>query len=140
MLLEKHIVLQNDIRGLSTLATAVEAFAEQADIGMKAQFSLNLSLDELFTNIVNYAYDDNDLHQIEIVLSYAESVLNAKLIDDGKAFDPTHIDNAELDATIDERKIGGLGIHFVRNFMDTMEYHRIDGQNQLLLKKDLSEF
>ncbi len=138
MPIEKRFFLQNNITELNTLAAAIETFAEQADIGMKAQFNLNLALDELLTNIVSYAYDDNGLHQIEITLNYEEPMLSATLVDDGKAFDPTQVDKPELDADVEKRKIGGLGIHFVHAFMDKVEYCRIDSYNQLLLEKDLS--
>jgi len=135
MLIEKNVLLQNNLVELETLASLIEAFAEQAAIDLKTQFQLNLALDELFTNIVKYGYNDNDLHQIEITLKYAKPILSIKLVDDGKAFDPTQRNKPELTATIEERNIGGLGIHFVATVMDTMEYCRLDNYNHLLLEK-----
>lgn len=139
MSIEKHIALQNNIAELNTLATAIEEFAEQAKIGMKLQFNLNLALDELVTNIVNYAYDDNKIHDINIILSCDDQHLSASLTDDGKAFNPTEMPPPNLDSDIDERKIGGLGVHFVKTLMDKMEYHRSNGFNHLLLEKKLIE-
>lgn len=130
--------MQNNLSELDTLAIAVEVFTEQAALDMKIQFNLNLALDELVTNIINYAYDDEDLHQIEITLSYDDSLLSIKLTDDGKPFDPTSIDSPELTTDIEQREVGGLGIHFVRKLMDKMEYRRTNEQNQLRLEKDLS--
>lgn len=138
MSVEKHIVLQNNISELNTLAAAIEEFAEQTNIGMQVQFNLNLALDELITNIINYAYIDNAVHQIELTLKFSDNQLSAKIIDDGKAFNPTHMPSPDLASEIEERQIGGLGIHFVKTLMDKMEYQRTSEQNHLLLEKKLA--
>ena len=138
MTTQTHITLKNQLSELNTLAAAVESFAEQAELDIKTQFNLNLALDELVTNIINYAYDDENLHQIEIELSYADSLLNINITDDGKPFDPTQTDAPELTQSLEQREVGGLGIHFVSKLMDSMIYQRINEQNQLTLKKDLS--
>jgi serine/threonine-protein kinase RsbW len=138
MLIEKNVLLHNNLTELDTLASVIETFSEQADIDLKTQFQLNLALDELFTNIVKYGYNDNDVHQIEITLKYTKPIVSIKLVDDGKAFDPTQKNKPELTSEIEERNIGGLGIHFVATVMDKMEYCRLDNYNQLLLEKTLS--
>lgn len=160
MLIEKELVLQNNMSELVTLADGLEQFAEQAGIPMSAQLQLNLALDELFSNIVNYAYDDTvDEHTaqrsssqpaiqptaslatvpaiVRVRLQYAAPHFVAWLIDHGRAFDPTAIAPADTESDIETRQIGGLGIHFVRQLMDDMTYQRINGQNQLRLEKQL---
>jgi anti-sigma regulatory factor (Ser/Thr protein kinase) len=138
-LLEKHLTLANKLSELNNLASAVESFAEQAGLGMKTQFNLNLVLDELVTNIISYAYTDEHLHQIEITLSYDTNLLSIKLSDDGELFDPTLIKTQALTEDLEQRELGGLGIHFVKKLMDKMEYHRVDKRNHLLLEKELHE-
>ena len=135
--MEKHITLQNNIAELNTLAMAIEEFAQQAKIGMKLQFNLGLVLDELVTNIVNYAYDDNQTHQINITLSCDDEKLKASLTDDGKAFNPVKMPMPDIKSGIEERKIGGLGVYFAKMLMDKMEYNRQDGFNRLCLEKKL---
>lgn len=141
MPIERHIVLHNQLSELNTLATEIERFAEQAQLDMQTQFQLNLVLDELLTNIISYAYDDKVLHSISLRLSYVDHVLQAQLCDDGKAFDPTQIGSPDFETgnTVEERQVGGLGIHFARTFMDTVEYQRRDSHNQLVLSKKLFE-
>lgn len=138
MSIEKNVLLQNNLTELETLASIIEAFAEQANIELKTQFQINLAVDELFTNIVKYGYNDNDLHQIEITLKYTKPIVSIKLVDDGKAFDPTQINKPDLSVTIEERNIGGLGIHFVSTVMDKIEYCRLGNYNQLLLEKTIT--
>ena len=137
MPIKKHLTLQNNLSELNTLATAVESFAEQAEFDMKTQFNLNLTLDELVTNIITYAYTDEDLHQIEIRLSYDNNLLSIQLTDDGQAFDPTTVQAPEMNNDLEQREIGGLGIHFVKKLMDKMEYQRADNKNHLTLEKSL---
>lgn len=139
MPIEKHITLKNDLSELSPLAIAVEAFGEEAELSMKAQFNLNLALDELVTNIIHYAYDDENLHQIEITLRYDDFLLSVSVLDDGKAFNPCQADSPELTTALEQREIGGLGIHLVRTLMGKVNYHRVNEQNHLYLEKDLSE-
>ena len=138
MSIKKHITLQNKLSELEVLAAAVEVFAEQAALDMKTQFNLNLALDELVTNIIHYAYDDEGLHQIEITLSYGDYLLNVQMQDDGKPFDPTGIEGPEFGKDLEQREIGGLGIHFVRQLMDKMSYCRVGEQNHLILEKEVS--
>ncbi len=139
MPINKHITLENQLSELNTLAAAVESFAEQAELDMKTQFNLNLALDELVTNIINYAYDDESVHQIEITLSHDDAIIVIQLTDDGRPFDLTKQPNPELDKELEQREIGGLGIHFIRKLMDKITYQRIDNKNQLTLEKQLHE-
>ena len=58
-----------------------------------------------------------------------------RLYDDGKPYDPTKAAEVDITETAEERKIGGLGIHMVKNMMDELEYAYEDGMNILTMKK-----
>ena len=137
MPIQANITLKNQLSELDTLATAIEAFAQRANLTTKIQFNLNLALDELVTNIIHYAYNDTKFHPIEIALSYDDYLLNIRVTDDGKPFDPTQTDAPEFTKDLEQREVGGLGIHFVSKLMDKMTYQRINEQNQLTLEKQL---
>ena len=99
----------------------------------------HLVLDELLTNIVSYGYDDGLTHEISLRLRAEPGSLTAILRDDGKPFNPLEeAPAAVLDGSIEDRPIGGLGIHFMRTLMDEVTYQRQDGYNQLILIKHLS--
>ena len=133
--------LKNDLAELVRISDAIDAFAEQNAVSMKDTFGLQLSVEELFTNIVSYGFEDSEEHEIciEFELDADSRALRIAIVDDGRHFDPTR-DSAQpsLDSDLEDRPIGGLGIHLVREFADEMEYDLRDGRNHLTLKKNLS--
>ena len=96
--------------------------------------NLNISLDELITNIVSYGYGDTDEHEIHVTLTERNGSLVTVLEDDGTAFDPfTSAPEPDLDASVAERRIGGLGVYFVKTLMDEATYERLDNRNRITL-------
>ena len=135
------LLLKNDLVELGRISDAIDAFVEQNDVSMKDGFGLQLCIEELFTNIVSYGFQDSDEHEIrvEFELDAGSRVLRIAIVDDGIHFDPVR-DSAKpsLDADLEDRPIGGLGIHLVREFVDEMQYDHHDGRNHLILTKNLS--
>ena len=139
MVLEQSFTLRNDPRDISQLAEQIEAFGKEGALSVQHIYQLNLVLDELLTNIVSYGYDDDLTHEIGLRLRAEPGHLTAVLTDDGKPFNPLEeAPAAILDGSIEDRPIGGLGIHFMRTLMDEVAYQRQDGHNQLILIKHLS--
>ncbi|WP_432738830.1 ATP-binding protein [Maridesulfovibrio sp. FT414] len=128
--------LKSDIAELKVLAEKVESFGFDNDISPKAVFELNLVLDELFTNLVSYGCH-LDSHSFDILLKLDGDVLLVKIEDDGKPFNPLDTAEPEIKCDCTERKIGGLGIHFMRKMMDSIEYIWEDGKNKLKLTKKI---
>ncbi len=139
MVLEQNFTLRNDLNDVSQLAERIEAFGEEGGLSVQHIYQLNLVLDELLTNIVSYGYDDALPHEIRLRLRAEPGHLTAILTDDGKPFNPLkEAPAAVLDGSVEDRPIGGLGIHFMRTLMDEVTYQRQDGCNQLTLIKHLS--
>lgn len=99
-------------------------------------FAVNVSVDELLTNTISYGYDDSDGHRIEMTVWMEGSVLVIELSDDAKPYDPTAAPHPDIDAPIEKRPIGGLGVHFVRELMDGFRYRRTDGRNVVTLTRE----
>lgn len=128
--------LANDLAEIPRLAETVEGFFEENGLPPKLAFSFNLALDELLTNVISYAFEPGTAHEIAVRLTVADGEVRAELEDDGPAFDPlTEAGAPVLDGDIDDRPIGGLGIHFVKTMMDRVQYERRDGRNRLTLSK-----
>ncbi|MAT56621.1 MAG: serine/threonine protein kinase [Ignavibacteriae bacterium] len=129
--------IENKIENLNKLAEFIENFGEEHELSPKNIFELNLILDELITNIISYAYEDDSDHIIELDINKEKDELKIQLIDDGKEFNPLEKEEVKLDEDLDERKIGGLGIHIVKEKTDEIKYKRESNKNILMLKKKL---
>ena len=129
------VTLVNDRSEVERLSRLVDAFGVAEGLQPDAIFSVNLALDEVVTNIIRYAHDDGRQHPIVVRLTLEPGVLTAEVEDDGRAFNPLEAPAPDLHASIEDRPIGGLGIHLVRSVMTSVEYRREDGRNLLTMKK-----
>ena len=135
-----EIVLRNDLAEIERLASLVEGFCETRDIPLQAAYHLNLVLDELVTNIVSYGYDEGaGEREIRIRLQSDIEAVHVEVEDDGRAFNPLEVPAPDLDASLETRPIGGLGVHFLRTLMDDLCYRRENGRNKLCFKKPLPQ-
>lgn len=132
------ITLHNRISELERLGRVVATFGEEHHLPDKVLYAVNLALDEIVTNIISYGYDDQADHQILLRLSLQGKELTAEVEDDGKPFNPLEAPEPDLGQPLEERKVGGLGIHLIRNMMDGMDYRRQSGKNLLVMKKKVS--
>ena len=132
------LTLVNQLSDVAKLSSFVEAFGVAEGLAPEAVYSLNLALDEVVTNVIRYAHeDDGREHPIVVRLALERDVLTAQVEDDGRAFNPLEAPAPDLEASLDERPIGGLGIFLVRSVMNSVEYRREDGRNVLTMKKNL---
>jgi anti-sigma regulatory factor (Ser/Thr protein kinase) len=130
-----HIQLSNQLGELNRIATALDQVGKDWKIPPKVLLELNLALEELFTNIVFYAYDDRGEHKIDILFENPQpGCVRISISDDGKAFNPLEKSaDDNLSKPLEERQIGGVGIHLVKKMVDHIEYQRKDGKNVVLL-------
>lgn len=120
----------------SMISPIIKALEENNANG-KAVYQMNLALEEIFVNIVNYAYENNN-GKIEIAydLNKDEKLIKIKIKDKGKEFNPLEVKDPDLKAPAKERQIGGLGIYIVKNIVDDIKYQRINNENVLeIIKK-----
>ena len=133
-----RVQIKNDVAEMQKLRDAVQIFCEQNQLSEDIVFVLDLCLEELVTNVIKYAHQDSAEHEIQIDLSLQEDLLILEITDDGRSFDPTQIPEPDLDLPLEERQIGGLGIHLVRNYVDSMRYKRKGNQNITTLQKRIT--
>ncbi len=135
-ILNKLLILQNDIEQISLLADFVNAVAEEAGIEDPSLcMSLNLALEEAVTNVVLYAYPEGTKGEVKIEATCKDELLTFVISDNGVFFDPTAKEDADITLSAEERPIGGLGIFLVKQLMDSVDYQRVDGSNILVLSK-----
>jgi len=111
------------------------------DIGLSANsiLRINICLDELFTNIVSYGFDDNLEHIIIFTLSGDNNLVVINIEDNGIPFNPLEKIDPDFPDNVESANIGGLGIHIIRKLMDNVSYERKQGKNKLKMRKKIQE-
>jgi serine/threonine-protein kinase RsbW len=132
--MNKTFNLKNDLTEIKKLMDILCKLCEENDIGNKVLCNVTLALEEIFANIVHYAYDDIEEHLVKIHIKINDSLFSMKITDDGKPFNPLEVPETNTNLPFEERKIGGLGIHLVRHLIDEWDYKHTKGKNVLTLK------
>ena len=135
--MELTLSLKNNIDEINRLHTFIEEVGEAFELPMKVVLNLNLVLEEAVTNVIMYAYPQEQNEHIYLTAKKQDDRLVFVLTDSGKAFDPTQTPDADITLSADERQIGGLGIFLIRKIMNEVKYERIDDKNVLTLEKEL---
>lgn len=130
--------IENRLPELDRVAEAVETFGEAHRLSPKLTYQIGLVLDELLTNTISYGYPEEGGHAIGLAMAMEQGRLRFELTDDGAPFDPLTASAPDLTSPVDERRIGGLGIHLVRTLMDRVAYERVGTVNRLILEKDVA--
>ena len=127
------LVMRNDIQQIPTLAEWIDSLNLPEAINM----SINLALEEIVSNVMLYAYPDTQSGRVLVEAEKFADRIVFTISDSGVAFDPTEQPEPDLSLSVEERPIGGLGIHLVRQIMDEIQYERRQNKNQLTLVKRL---
>lgn len=131
--------LINNLDELENLSRNIEKFCELNNLSGRNLFELNLVIDEVFTNIISYAFRDKKEHRIKIDVEIIDQEILIRVEDDGVPFDPTAVPANDLNCPVEDRKIGGIGIHIINKIMNSVFYERIKDKNILTLKKYLNK-
>ncbi len=133
------LVLANRLQEIGRANQAFDEFAEAEGVAVPVTRSVNVVLDELLNNIVSYAFPDDEDHDIDVRFELSNDRLSVTISDDGVPFNPFAGVPPNTGLSIDEREVGGLGIHLVRNMMDEVSYNRRTDRNVVILVKYLSD-
>jgi anti-sigma regulatory factor (Ser/Thr protein kinase) len=132
-----EIRIGNVVAEMKDVVEFVDGFGRDNGLFPTITNELNLCLDEVLNNTISYGYDDGGRHTIRVALSIEDNVLIAEVEDDARPFDLRHASEPNVSGGLHTRKLGGLGIHFVKSLMDSVDYARSDGYNRLTLRKKI---
>jgi anti-sigma regulatory factor (Ser/Thr protein kinase) len=134
ILYEADFFLNGNLRELERLTEEIGRFCAAHSLGEQVAFDLNLVLEELFVNTVRHGGCEGMDQAARVRLRRGELV-EVEFSDRGRPFNPTLTAAPDLDAPLDERSGGGLGIHLVRQIMRDLEYSRVNEWNRLTMKR-----
>jgi serine/threonine-protein kinase RsbW len=121
---------------LDEIRAFVGGIAREAGFNDKDIYSIQLAADEAATNVIEHAYQGNPNGEIEIHCGIRNETITVVLLDHGKPFDPSTVQQPNLKVDIAERQVGGLGIYLMRTLMDDVRYETGEGRgNRLTLTK-----
>lgn len=122
---------------IPVITAFVDEQLEKYDCPMKAQAQIDIAIDELFGNIVRYAYHP-EIGSATVQVEVTEEPLAVVItfIDQGKPYDPLAKEDPNVTLSAEEREIGGLGIYIVKKSMSDITYEYKDGRNILKIRKD----
>jgi anti-sigma regulatory factor (Ser/Thr protein kinase) len=123
---------------VARLVEAMEEFLMAQAVPMKTIYSANIWVEELLVNIINHGYAGAPAPDVEVDVEVAAGRLVIEVSDGAAPFDPTtDAVEPDTDAELDDRPIGGLGIHLIKKLTDEMSYRRDGGRNHVRLVKVL---
>jgi anti-sigma regulatory factor (Ser/Thr protein kinase) len=137
---EKRLLVHNRLAEIATVTDALEAFAMANGVPETITWRFQLALEELLRNVIAHAYMDDDDHDIDIHFQCFDTKFAATITDGGIPFNPLNAEPPDLSDALDEREIGGLGIHLARNVVEEFEYAWENGNNVVTLQSDFGTY
>ena len=135
--MRKSIVLPNDTQEVPRLNAFVDEVCKSVGFDEGKTMEIKVAVEEAVVNVMNYAYPPEQRGDVTIEAASNDTRLKFTIIDSGKPFDPTVQNEVDTTLSAEARSIGGLGIHLIRQNMDSINYERVDNLNVLTLRKKL---
>ena len=133
-----ELIVEANIESLDTVTKFVNKKLTCSLCPPSFQGDINLAVEEVFTNIVNHAYQPAGGSAF-ISVAVANEEVFVRFEDMGKPYNPLEHPEPDFEKPVMERKIGGLGVFLVKRLMDSVEYARIDNKNILVIRKKITE-
>jgi anti-sigma regulatory factor (Ser/Thr protein kinase) len=134
----REITITNRPEDRAIVLDALERFFGEHELPSRALHELQLAVEEHLTNICSYGFADDAAHTIIARIALVRGAVCVEVEDDGRAFNPLSHPAPDLALSIDERPIGGLGIHMIRKSVDALEYRRERDRNVLMMRKNIA--
>jgi anti-sigma regulatory factor (Ser/Thr protein kinase) len=129
------IRLRNDQTETERLCDRLISFGNETGLTQKTINAVSVAVEELFTNIISYGFRDDGEHIVTVHVAYEDGAVQVLMEDDGIAFNPLGANAPDVKCTLEQSKIGGLGIYLARKLMDDFDYERKGGKNIIRMMK-----
>ena len=138
--MKKELELDATLENWDNVKKFVKEMLEETHCKRDDERTLQMAIEEIYINIVNYAYAPN-VGKVNIVGIFEndEYSIILQFIDEGKPFNPLEMDDPDFSIATEDREVGGFGIFIVREMVDDISYEYKDGKNILTVKKNLTK-
>jgi len=133
-----NITIRNVVSEIPRVNSAVDEFAERQSLSPRLVFELQLALEEALVNTISHGYADSEEHEIIVRMSVEQDNVSVTIEDDARPFNPLQVPEPDFEQTIEQKRVGGLGIHLIRNLFQQLQYSREHGKNILVMKKQIA--
>ena len=133
MINELRFSLAPELSDIGSLFRMIETFGEANELPEPKVYVVNLMLDELVTNLVMHGNSNDGTLMADIRLQVGAGGITLTVEDDGQPFDPTATEAPDVDAALEDRQVGKLGLHFVKSLADRVSYRLENGRNLLTI-------
>lgn len=132
------LTVEADPHGLAEALERLDAFWAASGVPDDAAFRLRLAVDELVSNVIDHGYATNARGAVQVTAERQPDRVTLDLVDDAALFDPFSAARPDLDAGVEARPLGGLGVHLVRELMDEARYAVEGGRNHVHLELEIA--
>jgi serine/threonine-protein kinase RsbW len=132
---ERRTSVPSEAAQLPVLTQFLQEFWSAAGLPPAQAMGFELALEEIFMNVVLHGSPPGTLPRVELSLGLADGGVTMTLEDNGSEFDPLSLPPPDLEASLADRRVGGLGVFLVRQMMDAVSYERVGAHNRLRMSK-----
>ncbi len=133
----KTVRITNQRDQVDTVRKFFDDYSKENKLTEKTVHDIQMALDELLTNIVNYGYEDSDEHKIDVRFGINDDAVRVEIIDDSKPYNILEQENPDISLSVEDKPIGGLGIFLIKKLMSNVDYYTEEGKNHLVMIKEL---
>jgi serine/threonine-protein kinase RsbW len=127
-----RLVIRSNLSELERLFAFIDKFCSEQGVRNEIKYKLFLVAEELSVNVMVHGFQGRPDGTIEITLRLDNHQVEVCVVDEAPAFDPLRsAPEPVLDAHLEERQVGGLGVHLVRNMAQSLDYSFRDGRNEV---------
>jgi serine/threonine-protein kinase RsbW len=131
---DSRLVLHSEVAELDRLAGWIEGWTQRNALSADQSFAIALCLEEAVANVIMYGGTADDRLEIAVEAEHNSGTAIVRIEDNGRHFDPTQVPSPPMAASLEEAKIGNVGVHLMRSFASGMQYERRNGRNRLTLR------
>jgi serine/threonine-protein kinase RsbW len=133
-----HLTIPADLGFLNLIGMFVSETATMAKVSQDHVYNLRLAADEASTNVILHSYHSDPTRNFSLICSTDDNIFTIEVVDQGDSFQIEEVPEPDILSNLETRKIGGLGVFFIKKIMDSVQQiHEADGVNRLVMRKKI---